>query len=76
MRGSPNLGGPMRFELTEEQRFLLELLADGPVRAVPELKRHTTRLAAVNLIALTDGTTWTLTKLGEAMLERQNCLLH
>ena len=34
----------MRFELTEEQRFLLELLADGPVRAVPELKRHTTGL--------------------------------
>jgi hypothetical protein len=67
----------MRFQLTDEQRFLLELLADGPMRAVPELERHTARLAAVNLIALADGTEWTLTTLGEAMLEQQqHRLLH
>jgi hypothetical protein len=69
--GSPNVGDAMRFQLTDEQRFLLECLADGPMLAVPELERHTAQLAAVNLIALAEGTEWTLTTLGEAMLEQQ-----
>jgi hypothetical protein len=66
----------MRFRLTDEQEIVLQLVADGPLRAIPELEPHTARLAATNLIALADNATWTITNLGEAMLERQHCPLH
>ena len=65
----------MSFRLTDEQEIVLQL-ADSPLRATPNLERHTAALAAANLIALADNATWTITKLGEAMLERQHCPLH
>ena len=55
---------------------MLELIADGPVLAMPEIERYTAALAATKLISLNADTKWTITKLGEAMLERQNCPLH
>ena len=66
----------MRFRLTDEQEIVLQMVADAPLRAIPELERHTAPLAAVNLIAQADNATWTITKLGEAMLERPHCPLH
>jgi hypothetical protein len=66
----------MTFHLTDEQQCVLQLIADGPLRALPEIERHTGRLAAANLIVLADNTRWTIIKLGEAMLERQYCSLH
>ena len=72
-----NAGGiAMRFRLTDEQQLMLELIADGPLFAIPEIERYTAALAATKLIALADNTKWTITKLGEAMLERRHCTLH
>ena len=66
----------MRFRLTDDLQLMLELIADGPVLAMPEIERYTAALAATKLISLNADTKWTITKLGEAMLERQNCPLH
>lgn len=66
----------MCFALTDEQRLLLELIADAPLLAIPELEHVTALLLATSLIALTDETKWRITRLGEAMLERQNSPLH
>jgi hypothetical protein len=55
---------------------MLELIADGPLAAIPEIERYTALLVANKLIALVDDTKWTITTLGEAMLERQHCPLH
>jgi hypothetical protein len=66
----------MRFRLTPEQQLMLELIADGSLAAIPEIERYTATLAATKLIALVDDTKWTITKLGEAMLESQRCTLH
>lgn len=66
----------MRSRLTEEQRLMLELIADGPVPAIPELDRYTAPLRATALIALTDEAKWRITQLGEAMLEQQDHRLH
>jgi hypothetical protein len=70
------IGTAMHFRLTVEQCLMLELIADGPLLAIPEIDPYTAVLAATKLIALSDHTTWTITKLGEAMLERQHCPLH
>src|SRR5687768_4056450 len=66
----------MRFTLTDEQHLMLELIADGPVPAIPEIERHTAPLKATKLIALTDEMKWQITQLGEAMLEQRRHLLH
>jgi hypothetical protein len=66
----------MRFRLTDEQQLLLELIADRPLAAIPEIERYIAVLAATKLIALAADTTWTITKLGKAMLERKSCKLH
>jgi hypothetical protein len=66
----------MRINLTDEQHLMLELIADGPVPAIPELERYTAPLRATQLIALTDETRWQITQLGEAMLERRHHRLH
>ena len=66
----------MSFVLTEEQRFLLELIADRPVPAIPALQRQTAPLAATELIALTGDVEWQITLLGEAMLERMEQRVH
>jgi len=66
----------MSFVLTEEQRLLLELIADRPVPAMPALQRHTAPLAATELIALTGDIEWQITLLGKAMLERMENAVH
>jgi len=66
----------MRFNLTDEQHLMLELIADGSVPATPELEHYTAPLKATKLIALTDETKWQITQLGEAMLERRHHRLH
>ena len=59
----------MRVTLTDEQHLMLELIADKPLPAIPELARYTSVLAAANLIELTGERRWKLTRRGEAMLE-------
>ncbi len=66
----------MRFRISDEQQLILELIADGPVAAIAEIEPYTAGLAATKLIALVDNTKWTITKLGEAMLEKQRSALH
>ena len=66
----------MRFTLTDEQHLMLELIADGPVLAIPELEALTAPLLATKLITLSAGTKWNITQLGKAMLERRCRLLH
>ena len=70
------LEAAMRFTLTDEQHLMLELIADGPVPAIPEIELQTAPLKATKLIALTDEMKWQITQLGEAMLERRRHLLH
>src|SRR5262249_5561106 len=64
------------FSLTDEQQVMLELIADGPVLAVPELEPVTAPLLATRLIALTDEAKWQITRLGEVMLEKRRHRLH
>jgi hypothetical protein len=59
----------MRITLTDEQHLMLELIADKPLPAIPEIARYTGVLAAARLIELTAESQWTLTSRGEAMLE-------
>jgi hypothetical protein len=66
----------MSFVLTEEQRLLLEVIADRPVPAIPALQRHTAPLAARKLIALTGDIEWQITLVGKAMLERMEHVVH
>ena len=40
----------MRVTLTDEQHLILELIADKPLPAIPEIARYTSVLAAANLI--------------------------
>jgi len=60
----------MSFALTNEQLVILELIADRPVPAIPEIQRYTAPLAANKLITLTGEVEWQITLLGKAMLER------
>jgi hypothetical protein len=62
-------GFEMRITLTDEQHLMLELIADKPLPAIPEIARYTGVLAAARLIELTAESQWTLTSRGEAMLE-------
>jgi hypothetical protein len=66
----------MSFALTDEQQLMLELIAEQPVSAIPELQRYTTPLAAIKLIALTGEAEWQITLLGKAMLERMQHRVH
>jgi hypothetical protein len=66
----------MSFKLTDQQHLMLELIADRPVQATPEIERYTTPLEATRLIALLDKAEWQITLLGEAMLERLQHRLH
>ena len=43
----------MRIALTDEQHLMLELIADKPLAAIPEIARYTGVLAAARLIELT-----------------------
>ena len=53
----------MRVTLTNEHHLMLELIADKPLPAIPEIARHTSVLAAAHLIELTAESRWTLTRL-------------
>jgi hypothetical protein len=66
----------MRMMLSDEQQLVLELIATAPVPAIPELEPYTMPLLATRLIALSDDTTWEITPLGEAMLQKRNQRLH
>jgi hypothetical protein len=66
----------MRITLTDEQHLMLELIADKPVLAIPEIARYTGVLAAARLIELTAERRWTLTRRGEAMLEPRGYWMH
>ena len=66
----------MRVTLTDDQHLMLELIADNPIPATPELARYTTVLAAARLIELTAEAHWRVTQLGEAMLEPRGYWVH
>ena len=66
----------MPFKLTDQQRVMLELIAERPVPATPEIKRYIVPLEATKLITLMDEVEWRITRLGEAMLERLQHTLH
>ena len=58
----------MQITLTDEQHLMLELIADHPLPAIPEIVRYTSVLAAARLIQLTFDKRWKVTRDGEAML--------
>jgi hypothetical protein len=60
---------PMRATLSDDQFLMLELIADKPMAALPEIARYTNPLAAARLIELTADAKWQLTQLGKAMME-------
>jgi hypothetical protein len=62
--------------LTPEQHLMLELIADNPIPAIPEVARYTSILAAARLIELTPELLWRITQLGEATLESRGPWLH
>jgi hypothetical protein len=66
----------MRFSLTDEQQVMLELIADGPIQAIPELEPLTAPLLATRLVILTEEANWQITGLGEAMLEKRQHRSH
>jgi hypothetical protein len=49
---------------------MLELIADKPLAAIPEIAQYTLALSAVRLIELTPAGKWRITGLGQAVLER------
>jgi hypothetical protein len=58
----------MPLKLTDQQHLMLELIAERPVPAIPEIEHHIAALEATKLITLMDETEWRITWLGEAML--------
>jgi hypothetical protein len=66
----------MAFKLTDQQHLMLELIAERPVPAIPEIERYIAALEATELITLKDEVEWRITRLGEAMLERLQHTLH
>jgi hypothetical protein len=66
----------MRVTLTKEHHLMLELIADKPLPAIPEIARYTSVLAAARLIELTAESRWTLTHRGKAMLEPRGYWVH
>jgi len=66
----------MRIALTDEQHLMLELIADKPLAAIPEIARYTGVLAAARLIELTPERQWTLTYRGKAILEPRGYWAH
>jgi len=66
----------MRIALTDEQHLMLELIADKPQPAIPEIARYTGVLAAARLIELTAEKRWKVTRNGEAMLAPRGYWAH
>jgi Mn-dependent DtxR family transcriptional regulator len=63
-------------KLTDEHHFMLEVIADRPMPAIPEVSRYVASLAEARLIEVTPERTWRITELGKAVLERRGCWLH
>jgi hypothetical protein len=55
---------------------MLELIADGPVAAIPEIARYTAVLAEARLIELTPDAKWQATQLGKALVEPRGYWVH
>jgi hypothetical protein len=66
----------MFYTLTDQSHFMLELIAEGPILASPEIERYTAPLAATKLITLNGDGEWRITALGHALLERPKHRLH
>ena len=66
----------MRIALTDEQHLMLELIADKPIDAIPEVARYTNVLAAARLIELTVEKKWQVTRIGKAMMETRGYWVH
>jgi len=62
--------------LTDQHHFMLELIAEGPIPASPEIERYTALLATTKLIALSKNVEWRITPLGKAVLNRPKHRLH
>ena len=64
----------MRVTLTDDQHLMLELIADKPVPATPEIDRYTNVLASARLIELTPDAKWQV--IGKAMMEPRGYWVH
>ena len=62
--------------LTDDHHLVLELIADTPIAAMPEIARYTNVLAAARLIELTPDAKWQITSLGKAMMEPRGYWVH
>jgi hypothetical protein len=62
--------------LTAEQYLLLEVIADRPLPAVPEIAQYALILAAARLVELTPRGKWRITGFGRAVLDRHEHWLH
>jgi hypothetical protein len=65
-----------RSSLTAEQYLLLEVIAERPLPAVPEIAQYALILAAARLVELTPRRKWRITRFGRAVLERHQGLMH
>ena len=65
------LGFAMHTTLTQNQRIMLRLIADGSLPATSEIVRDLLALLAFRLIEPTPAGKWQIINLGEAVLERQ-----
>lgn len=72
----PTSGVPMHVTLTDEQHLMLEIIADTPLAAIPEIARYTNVLAAARLIELTPKAQWRITRLGQTMLAPRGYWVH
>jgi hypothetical protein len=66
----------MRVTLTDNHHLILELIADKPIPAIPEIARYTNALTAARLIELTLEKKWQVTRLGKAMMEPRGYWVH
>jgi hypothetical protein len=62
--------------LTEEECFLLNLLADGPIEFGCGFSNLTNRLVTMQLVTLDEAGKWRLTLIGKAMLDKRHQQLH
>jgi hypothetical protein len=63
-------------KLTDEQHFMLEVIAERPIPAISEVSPYVAALAEARLIELTPERHWRVTELGKAVLEPRGHWLH
>ena len=66
----------MPVTLSDDHYLMLELIADKPIAALPEIACYTNVLAAARLIELTRDAKWQLTQLGKAMMAPTTYWVH